>query len=578
MTQEKDDLPLTIFCAVVVLSVVTMSWLPDYNLFRKRLFDGFMFWGIANVRNMEMIVSLLTVLLVFLLVGDFGFSRWSRWLSGLSALALAVVFSVLVFVLSHAGSVRPAAVAVFVVLVAPFVAWGFLRWFGRLRWLRVKQARGVNAPVRRAGLYLFGWFLDPLSQYINVGRWRRRLLPIAARRFAVRSRCPVLLPVDRLSMPSAVLGQPGTGKSRLLFSIYEQMAELFPSIPFLIHDPKGEWAARYYDPSTDLIFAPFCAGSCGWKIWEDFQTFPQIVNPVLQTGVGLYTEGGQEKFWGNKAVEYLDRATQEPTLDAGLAYLVTKSEEKKKDDTFKSIFANVTQTFTDIAAIEMLNAPHRLTMSEFLNHPGRVFLLNSPVASARQRGCFALFLSSFMLSALSRPDVSAGSLQCAALVDEALTLSLPADMERELYNKSRSKGIAVVNASPRLPVRREGESAAWGTQPEFLFAFRCEDMETRATLSARAGKVIFEERTTSESYQPAAAVPSGVTVSPHTQPYDELPPEFFGGLRPREFVLFHQGGICPGFTASVPDRRSVSPFEFVFDRRTDLNPIKDKLL
>lgn len=579
MSQEKNDLPLTIAGLIVVLSIVGVSYVDAFHLFRQRLFDEFMLWGGVNIPNMEHVVHLSAVLLVALLVADFGFSLWARWLTGLSALVLALTFSVLVFVQFCAGGLRPVRVAVFVSLVGPFVVWGFLRWYGRLRRLKVKQARGVNPPTRRAdGLYIFGWFWDVVDRYVQVGRFRRRLLPKVTRRFAVRSRAPLLLPVDRLSRPSAVVGWQGAGKTFLMFDIYERLAELYPGLPVLIHDPKGDWAARYYDPATDLIFAPYARGSTGWKLWDDFHAMPEIVTPVIETAVSCYSEGAKEKIWGNKAAEYIEQATKEPTLDAALAFLLLKRQQHGKDEMFKSIFHNVTKAFSDIAAVELLQSEQRLSMAEFLQHPGRIFLLNTPVASKKQRGCFALFLSSFLLSALSRPDVPAGQLCCAAFIDEALLFTLPPDTERALYNQTRSKGIFLLNAAQRLPHRDAGESATWGVQSEYLFAFQCSDQDTARHLSAMAGKIIFEEPATAESYQADNVAATAATVSQTERHYDELPPEFFAGLRPREFVLFHSGGICPGKTGNVKARRSAAPFEFVYDPRSDLDALKDKLL
>ena len=49
----------------------------------------------------------------------------------------------------------------------------------------------------------------------------------------------------------------------------------------------------------------------------------------------------------------------------------------------------------------------QLSIDDFLRRRGRIMLLNAPCCASEQKGAFYLFLSAFLLRALSMPDVPA---------------------------------------------------------------------------------------------------------------------------------------------------------------------------
>jgi len=86
-----------------------------------------------------------------------------------------------------------------------------------------------------------------------------------------------------------------------------------------------------------------------------------------------------------------------------------------------------------------------------------------------------------------------------------------------------------------------------GQPAAHMFAMRLTNLRARDEFSKRTGKILFEEeqKTTTESMQGSN---SSTIVKRH---YDVMPPEYFGSLNDREFILFHGKGISPGYVMNV---------------------------
>ena len=191
------------------------------------------------------------------------------------------------------------------------------------------------------------------------------------------------------------------------------------------------------------------------------------------------------------------------------------------------------------------------SVDDFLRWPGRIILLNNPACASEQRGAFSLFLSAFLLRALSMPDVPVGTLRAVAIIDEALTFSLPPDVDRRIYALCRSKGVCIVAGAQRLPDRQQHERGQW-RNAEYTLAMKCVDQDTQRDLSKRAGSLLFQRMTksTTTSSSERAAGPS-FTRGEQDVSQEAIPPEHFGRLAPREFALFHDRGIVTGRTVDV---------------------------
>jgi type IV secretory pathway TraG/TraD family ATPase VirD4 len=68
----------------------------------------------------------------------------------------------------------------------------------------------------------------------------------------------------------AIFGQPGSGKTVCLNDVIDRVKHRGDKA--IIHDYKGDYLSKFYDPETDLIFNPLDRRSLGWNIFNDLRT------------------------------------------------------------------------------------------------------------------------------------------------------------------------------------------------------------------------------------------------------------------------------------------------------------------
>ena len=383
---------------------------------------------------------------------------------------------------------------------------------------------------------------------IVVGRAEKDVLPKHTA-WSAGAAGDVVIPFDRLSCGVTILGEKGSGKSRLLFGFHDAIRQRYPKTPLLIHDPKGEWYRTYFDPKTDLVFAPHFHGSTHWSIWSDFAEIPELCHELIATAVYAHDTKG-DTFWMDSAVRLLRSIAHEKSLELGMAKLTRMKQRNAVDKTWLSIYQVAQLGLEDIIKVELPPPGTQgqvMSIDDYLEWPGRIFLLNDPSCATEQKGAFSLFLSAFMLRALSKPDLPAGGLRAAAIVDEALTFNLPPDVDRRIYALCRSKGLSVIAGAQRLPVHHLHERGEWPTA-EFLFGMKVISQDTQSSLARRAGQMHFDQARTGRSLSNGRV---SISENDQAERIDAVPPEHFGRLAPRQFVLYHDGGLVTGRTASV---------------------------
>jgi len=448
----------------------------------------------------------------------------------------------------------------------------------------------VNGEGNNSGLsYIHGpKFNTPFANHetgIKVGTYNVDALPDITRKFTAKSRDSIIIPYDRLSRGITILGDMGCGKSRLMYALHDGIRENYPNIPMLIHDPKGEWLRTYYNPDTDLIFAPYDSRSASWSLWKDFEEHPELIHPMVSTAIQAHHSNNADKFWASGATTLLKDILSEPTIEQSREILLAKRDISSNDRTFQGIYASAMGGLRDMAGIE-LSARNKggKSIDEFMSLPGRIFLLNNPTSSAEQYGALSIFLSAFLLQSLSRPDVKEGELQAAVFIDEALTFHLPAEVEKAVFTQSRSKGLCVISSAQRLPKINHGERGDWGDAAAHICAMRVSDLDTRDKLSKRLGEIKYEEEqtstTTGKSDQPGQFFSSKSTSSTTSyvlRQHLALRPEDFGRLKNREFILFHEHGTAPGAVIEVKKEQNPDIKIFSYDRRKDVIDFMSKL-
>jgi hypothetical protein len=273
-----------------------------------------------------------------------------------------------------------------------------------------------------------------------------------------------------------------------------------------------------------------------------------MLHGVINTAVYAHPSNGGDTFWLDQAVRLLENAFSMPTIEAARDYLIAKREANIDDKMFLSIYGTAKLALHDVVKVVLKHQKEAsvypaLTVDDYLNWPGRILLLNNPAFAAEQRGAFSLFLSAFLLRALSLPDVPAGQLRLVAFIDEALTFTLPPEIEKLIYTQCRSKGIVIIAGAQRLPEPTLKEAGEWSTA-EYIFAMKVLNLQTQAQLAKRAGDISYEEKVKTKQ-RDHGGQDQGGSESTHSQTHAAIPPETFGRLKNRECILFHDGGIAP---------------------------------
>ena len=406
---------------------------------------------------------------------------------------------------------------------------------------------------------------------ILIGRVNAAILPGHARWLA-RAGGEVRIPFDRLSTGITILGEKGSGKSRLLFAIHDAIRAKYPKIPILIHDPKGEWFRTYYDAGSDLYYAPHFKNSSKWNVWNDFHAIPELRHALITAAV--HAHPGSESFWMDQAVDMLEGAASHEDFDQAAMYLASIPRDRPDDRFLQSVFGSARLGFLDIAKAQKMGGDTvGKSIEGYLKHPGRILLLNDPSCADQQRGVFSLFLTAFLLRVLSMPDVPADTLRAVAIIDEALTFHLPPDVDRRIYSLCRSKGLCIIAGAQRLPDHGNKERGEW-QNAEYTFAMKVIHQESQEALSMRAGTLLFHQmkKTTSVSSTTKA---KHETEADFNQ--DAIPPEHFGRIDPRKFILFHDRGLISGETVDVHHEQRVTEMP-AFDPLQEVTEISSRMM
>ncbi|PKK86420.1 MAG: hypothetical protein CVT48_01075 [Thermoplasmata archaeon HGW-Thermoplasmata-1] len=445
---------------------------------------------------------------------------------------------------------------------------------GWKHWLSKKEARhgpDFRPPKKSKGGFL-AWCLSLLLRKkdkngIVVGKFDRKVLPKQIRSFAPATSADIAIPFDRLSRGVTILGDMGSGKSRLMVALVDGIRERYPDIPVLIHDPKGEWLRAFYDVEEDMIFAPHDKRSSAWALWRDFEKHPELRHPIISTAVLQHHSGpNSDIFWTGSGTLLLKDIAQASDLVEAKKKLIILKKRNEDDGTWRSIYTSAKIGLRDIAAIELMNCESSgYGIDDLLNHPGRIFLLNNPSIADEQHGSLTLLLSAFMIRALAGPDVAEGELRAAVIMDEAVTFNLPADVERAVFTQSRSKGLAIIAGAVRLPKENQGERGAWADHPAHIFGMKVTDMMTRQILAKRVGSITYDEKQKSVS----SGKTTSTTESETQRRHDAIAPEDWA-LDNREFVLFHENGLAPGRVKDVEFKQRDTIDVIVYDPRKDV--------
>jgi hypothetical protein len=96
------------------------------------------------------------------------------------------------------------------------------------------------------------------------------------------------------------VGLPGAGKTVLLTSLIDQA--LVRGDRLILHDPKGDFTARYFDPTTTVMLGPWDDRAAIWDSSTDIDS-PALADEFAATTAGKVD--GQNKFFHEAAARIL---------------------------------------------------------------------------------------------------------------------------------------------------------------------------------------------------------------------------------------------------------------------------------
>lgn len=232
-------------------------------------------------------------------------------------------------------------------------------------------------------------------------------------------------------------------------SITEGLEAAGTEIPVVIYATNGPWLKESFNPRTDYFLGTFGPSTAAWDLWGDLQRLPglrpYILNAVCETYLGA---GGY--FFQDETRELLVKATKWDGDCQSAADSIATA--RNPGNCFASVVRDEAhRALHKLAQIEFRATEARkigisvLSIDSFLSRPGRLFLLNDAV-NGQRRDIRSIFLTAFILRALSRPDTADGRRKSAVIVEGAQGV-VPPRVYEELYARGASRGLRLIVAS-----------------------------------------------------------------------------------------------------------------------------------
>ena len=351
---------------------------------------------------------------------------------------------------------------------------------------------------------------------------------------------PAKMPVENEVLHTLVVGAIGMGKTVLLSGILEGMIKR--GDPAVVHDFKGDFTAKYYDPKTDVIFNPCDVRGVSWNLFEEVdQSSIEAAKLDVENIVTILIPeppGNVDPIWTMAPRDVL----------RGILLGLIEKRRTTNQDVFAVISSHngEIKTFLESTHLGKPGAAHIETGSKSLftqsvlsilrahtsffqymddrgerfsirawleSGQGRIFLLNSPQTQEALKPILTLFLDLLGRRLLSLPE--SRTRRVCFLLDELGQLKKSGSLQN-LITLGRSKGAAVFMGIQDLGQLDQiyGKNGRIGivNSAGNAAVFGLNDPETARFLSEKLGKKEVLEVSDSVSMG-AAEVRDGKTLS-----------------------------------------------------------------
>ncbi len=184
-------------------------------------------------------------------------------------------------VIGYSDFLKPIMLTAKIILGVSFLTW--LLWPGIVGWF---QSRAEERSDRE---YVRGARLVPEWELIRKLKKTSETVDIQVGRF-------VKMPWSAEVKHIFLCGRSGAGKTTLILQVIERLIARGEKI--IIYDFKGEYLARFYDASRDLIFNPLDARGINWNIMKELKSIPDIERVATSL---IPLSPGQDAVWDKAA-------------------------------------------------------------------------------------------------------------------------------------------------------------------------------------------------------------------------------------------------------------------------------------
>lgn len=368
---------------------------------------------------------------------------------------------------------------------------------------------------------------------------------------------PVKLPRDSEVKHLLFIGAPGTGKTNQASQMIERLVERGEKM--VVYDFKGDYLAKFYDPSRDIIFNPLDSRCQGWNLFNELTRFMDIDAVAHSLVAQSYM---QDPFWNDAArdvfsgiLHYLYQNNSRTNRDIWMAVTApishiarwlkeTKGGERGyvyiQDASSKQAMSVVAVMMQYVKSFEyMSKADGTFSITEWLSdsRPGTIFITNYADVKDTLKPILSLFVDLLGRKLLSMKDDH--QRRVFFILDEFGTLQRLSSI-KDLLTLSRSKGGAVF-----IGIQDKGQIDKIYS-PEFSqsilnacgnsLIFRVSDPTTAKYLSDRIGRTELLETDQTLSMG-VADNRDGVSLMQRTREKDLVLPSEIINLRDLEAYL-----------------------------------------
>jgi len=361
-------------------------------------------------------------------------------------------------------------------------------------------------------------------------RGAKLLTPKALNKEIKRRKRQVSLPYGEIKMPVLeetrhvlVLGSSGTGKTVLLSDLLDELLRRGERI--VVHDFKGDFVQRFFNPDRDYLYNPFDERSIGWSIFEameletDLESVAMTLIPRTNQKEPFFEDAARALLVaifhqlfaeGNRTYARLKEVLALDRL--GLLKLLSNSSSEKA----RAAKAYLSDKGVTASSVLSTLANHTAFFSHLQDQPtfgledwlrkerGVLFLANHQKTKEALRPMLTLFLDCLAKKLLAQPDQHPKQPNKTFFLLDELGRMGRLDAIEDLLTQSRSKGGVIIASIQDLAQI----TALYGPEAKTTFLNNCgtkvcfslsSDQEAK-TLSEVFGEQEVERRQKSYSY------------------------------------------------------------------------------